>query len=245
MGMRLVCLGTGDAHSARWYSSALAVEADGAWLLVDCPHPIRKILRESGVPGLDVPSFLGVALTHLHADHASGLEGFAFYSHFALGRPTTVLAHPEVLADLWEPHLRVTMGRRPDNPLGAHLAPGPDAYFDPRPLSETSPTRLGPFAVECRRTRHPIPTFALRVQAGGRTLGLSADTAFDPDLIAWLAEADLIVHETNRGIHTPYEALAALPRDLRDRMRLTHYPDDFDRDASLIEPLIQARSYPV
>src|SRR5262249_4736515 len=70
--LRMIPLGVGDAFSAVYYSSCLALEAEGAWLLIDCPHPIRKVLREggaaAGVP-LDVDRFTAVVLTHLHADH--------------------------------------------------------------------------------------------------------------------------------------------------------------------------------
>jgi ribonuclease BN (tRNA processing enzyme) len=76
------------------------------------------------------------------------------------------------------------------------------------------------------------------VEAGGRTLGYSADTAFDPELIAFLEPADLIIHETNFGpAHTPYSALAALPAELRAKMRLIHYADGFDTEASNIVAL--------
>ena len=92
-----------------------------------------------------------------------------------------------------------------------------------------------------------MPTTAFRIPAGGRTLGFSADTAYDPTLIDWLAPADLIVHEAttmaHTGVHTPYEKLAALPAELRSRMRLTHLPDDFDAASSVIEPLRQGRCY--
>jgi ribonuclease BN (tRNA processing enzyme) len=122
---------------------------------------------------------------------------------------------------------------------------GRDDLFDLRPLDESRATAFGPFAIECRRTIHPIPTFALRIRAGGRCLAYSCDTSYDPSLIEWLAEGDLIIHETNRGLHTPYERLAALPEHLRGRMRLIHYPDDFPVDASAIEPLRQGRLYRV
>ena len=39
--------------------------------------------------------------------------------------------------------------------------------------------------------------------------------------------------------------LAALPASLRSKMRLFHYPDDFDHASSLIEPLRQGRCYAV
>ena len=99
------------------------------------------------------------------------------------------------------------------------------------------------FAIECQKTIHHIPTTAFRIRAGGRCLGYSADTAFDPGLIEWLSAADLVVHETNLGVHTPYERLAALPEALRARMRLIHYPDDFDTKVSVIEALRQGQRY--
>lgn len=247
-GLRLVCLGCGDAFSELWYSACLALESGGERLLIDCPHPIRKILREagasSGVP-LDIEGFSGLVLTHLHADHASGLEGWGFYHYFALKRPAVLLTHPDVAARLWDHHLADTMSRISNAPSPPAKTMGLADYFDILPLSEAEPVRIGPFAVACRRTVHPIPTFALRVEAGGRRLGYSCDTAFDPGLIAWLGDADLIVHETNLGSHTPYERLAGLPEDLRRKMRLIHFTDDFDREGSVIEPLVQGRAYEV
>jgi ribonuclease BN (tRNA processing enzyme) len=245
---RFVCLGVGDAFSARWYSSSLALESGGSWLLVDCAHPIRKVLREAGesagVP-LDADRFQGLILTHLHGDHASGVEGWGFYWHFALRRKVTLLAHPEVLGPLWPRHLEDTMG---SIGLGPGREPVPmrmDDYFDVHPLSSEGATAFGPFSIECRRTLHSVPTFALRIRAGGLCLGISADTSFDPGLIEWLSEADLVVHETNLGPHTPYEKLAALPEPIRRKMRLIHYTDDFDVQGSVIEPLMQGRSYDV
>ena len=245
---RFLCLGVGDAHSARWYSSCLALESGGTWLLIDCPHPIRKVLAEARAAageGPDVGDFAGVLLTHLHADHASGIEGYAFFNHFALRRPTVLLAHPEVEANLWEGHLRDSMGQLLPAPDAGPIHLGAADYFTHVPLDDRAPIPFGPFTIECRRTIHHIPTYALRIRAGGRLLGISADTAFDPGLIDWLAEADLIIHETNVGIHTPYADLAALPEGLRRRMRLIHYPDDFDMAASVIEPLIPGRMYHV
>jgi ribonuclease BN (tRNA processing enzyme) len=77
----------------------------------------------------------------------------------------------------------------------------------------------------------------LRIRAGGRCLGYSADTEFDPGLISWLAEADLVVHDTGFGIHASPECLAELPSDLRRKLRLAHYPDNLDPAGIGIEPL--------
>jgi ribonuclease BN (tRNA processing enzyme) len=241
--MRLLVLGVGNAFSALHYSSCLALEAEGAWLLIDCPHPIRKIVREASVQAgvhLGVEQFSGVVLTHLHADHSSGLETLGFFTRFVVGRPVRLLAHPEVAAHLWTGHLA---GGMEWSLQGAGQAPVQrrlEDFFDLLTLDEARAVSIGPFTVQFRRTIHSVPTTALLLRAGGRCLGYSADTAFDPTLVSWLSTADLIVHEAGTGHqHTPYEMLAALSPDLRRRMRLIHYPDDFDVDANAIRPLRQ------
>ena len=87
---------------------------------------------------------------------------------------------------------------------------------------------IGALTIESRLTIHHIPTTALFFRGASSAFGYSADTAFDEELIAWLARADTVLHETNFGAHTPYKKLAALPADVRAKMRLIHWPDGFD-----------------
>lgn len=246
-GMHALVLGTGDAFSAERYSTCLALRAEGRWLLVDCPHPIRKMLREAsvhaGVP-VDLEDVEAVALTHLHADHASGLEGLGFFSHFVLGRRARLAAHPAVSRRLWDGHLAAGMEVLHD-PAGRPAARTLDDFFDVVPLAESGAVRVGPFDIECRRTRHHVPTTALRIRAGGRCIACSADTEFDPGLVGWLSEADLVVHEAGFGIHTPLERLATLPAAVRAKLRLAHFPDPLDLASSAIEPLEQGGWYAV
>ncbi|MDR3635770.1 MAG: MBL fold metallo-hydrolase [Isosphaeraceae bacterium] len=248
----LIPLGVGEAFAARHYTTCLALGVDDDWLLIECPHPIRKMLREAttaaGRP-FDLDRVRGVAVSHLHADHACGLEDFGFYSYFALGRRATVLAHPDVSARLWDGLLAAGMDTTRVGPGTPPIARRLDDYFDVISLCKTSPVVFGPFAVECRPTFHPIPTTAFRIRVAGRTVGFSADTAFDPALIDWLDAADLIVHEATTndltGVHTPYSRLATLPESLRRKMRLIHYPDGFEDEPRAIEPLHQGRCYEV
>jgi len=250
----LIPLGVGEAFTARYYTSCLALGVGDDWLLIDCPHPIRKMLREgsieAGLPKpLDLDQIHAVAVSHLHADHCCGLEDLGYYSFFTLNRRAKLLMHPDASVKLWDGLLAAGMERvqaRPDEPTSQrHLGD----FFDLIDLDQSQTVHCGPFAIECRRTIHSIPTFAFRVTAGARVLGYSADTAYDLSLIEWLANANLIVHEattmTHTGVHTPYVKLAALPESLRSRMRLTHYPDDFDANSSIIEPLQQGFIYEV
>ena len=134
MAMSFIPVGVGDAFSALHYSSSVAVESGGRWLLVDCPHPIRKVLREasrrSGVE-LHAGSIEAVVLTHLHADHCSGLEGLGYFARFVLGRRPLLAAHPSVLARLWDGRLAAGMdslgdpsdGRSPNGCSGSFGRP--------------------------------------------------------------------------------------------------------------------------
>jgi ribonuclease BN (tRNA processing enzyme) len=248
--VRLIPLGVGEAFTALNYTTCLALGVDDAWILIECPHPVRKLLREgshaAGYP-LDLDRISAVLISHLHADHCSGLEDYGFYSFFALGRRGRVVAHPSVSAHLWDGLLSAGMGEvrlRPGGPVDLKRL---DDFFDVVNLDDSGTATLGPFSIESRQTIHPIPTFAFRIRAADRTLAFSADSAFDPTLIDWLSSADLIVHETTTRkesqVHTPYAKLATLPAALRAKMRLIHYPDDFDHSSSVIEPLRQGRCY--
>ncbi|MDP2340636.1 MAG: MBL fold metallo-hydrolase [Deltaproteobacteria bacterium] len=233
--MKVTALGTGDAFSADRYSSCLLVEEGDTRLLIDCPHPIRKILKESTKGRVDVGDIDGLILTHLHADHASGVEGYAWFCRFALKKTARIYAHAAVLEHLWgqvagsmSELLHVDEDNKPHHRSRLQASD----VFDCVPL--TSPMTIGDLTVESRLTIHHIPTTALffrgapSVSATAGTFGYSADTAFDEDLIAWLGRADLLLHETNFGAHTPYAKLAALPAELRAKMRLIHWPDGFD-----------------
>ena len=247
--MRYLPLGVGDAFSAKHYTCCVAVEAEGTWILVDCPHPIRKMMREgSEAAGVqfDVGDIAAVCVTHLHADHSSGLEGFGFFNYFVHKRRAPLVCHPDVAVKLWHGLLAGGMedfglkeiGEEPEKKTL-------EDYFEVTSLTEAEPVEVGPFTIECMKTKHPIPTTAYRISAGGKSLGHSSDTYFDRELIDWLGEADVMIHETNFGIHTPYEMLAELPEDVRAKMRLIHYPDGFDHDASNIQTLHQGVIYDV
>ncbi len=229
--MKITALGTGDAFSADRYSSCLLVEEGDTRLLIDCPHPIRKILKESTKGRVDVGDIDALILTHLHADHASGVEGFAWFCRFALHKKARICAHPGVLEHLWgqvQGSMSELLHVDDDNKPHHRSRLEADDVFDTVPL--TSSMKIGVFDVESRLTIHHIPTTALFFRGQRDTFGYSADTAFDPELIAWLARGDVVAHETNFGAHTPYAKLRDLPAELRKKMRLIHWPDGFDID---------------
>jgi ribonuclease BN (tRNA processing enzyme) len=234
--MEIVVIGTGDAFSTGRAGSSAVVLAPGGHVLIDAPDGLFRALAEASLRSgvrIDPETIDDILLTHLHADHANGLEMFGFrrWVDRRNGRGCLPRLHTPagVAARLWE-RLAPSM----DQGGSATLAD----YFDVRILPEGAACDVAGLSVRQRGTQHSIPCCGFLLSAGGRTLGWSGDTVFDPEHIAWLGAADLIVHETSESaIHTPIAELNALPAEVRRKMRLVHMADDFDPACTDIKPL--------
>jgi ribonuclease BN (tRNA processing enzyme) len=237
-------VGVGDAFTRLHHNACLLVEAGDARILVDAPPALARALADLGTqggPALGLDEIDHVLITHLHGDHMGGLEQLLYWRRFVTGRKVQLLAMPEVLAGLWETRLRGGMETLLEPDGSRHSLTLTD-YADVRPL-EGAAVQLGALRIEWRPTIHHIPTSALRFFTGGASFGYSADTAFDPSLIDWLAATDLFFHETNLGVHTPLAQLVARPEAEKARMRLIHYPDFLDPATAPIACARQGQRY--
>lgn len=199
-----------------------------------------------GGPTVGLDDIEDVVITHVHGDHCGGLEQLLFWRRFVTGRKCRVWAIDEVLAGLWPGRLSPAMETLLDanDVRGAKRVLKFDDYCEVRPLPQSAERcRVGDLEVEWRPTVHHVPTSALRFSCGGARFGYSADTAFDEGLIAWLAESELFVHETNYGVHTPIEALVGLPLAVRNKMKVIHYPDTLEVESAGVDCAKEGESY--
>lgn len=252
-GLSVLPLGVGDAFSAIHHPTCMLVSRyqtpawDNDFILIDCPQSIRKMMREADdgrFHGLDLHRVNTLVLTHLHADHAGGLETIAAFFKIVLGRKLRLVALPEVLEGV--PRFLETLSS-----IGTM-----EDFFDVRPIDPTPGVsmrlKIGDndrIVIEGKRTNHPIPTAGLRIGYLDKQFSYSCDTTFDPELWEWLwhDDPDLVVHEVGHGIHTSYDDLVKAvgfvcesdePDESTRRqqtiqamlkatsMRLIHYPDD-------------------
>jgi ribonuclease BN (tRNA processing enzyme) len=241
--MKLYVLGVGDTFTEKHNTHALLVEAEGFRLAIDCPDSYRRVLRgarekagAAHASSLDLFAIDDVLVTHVHGDHVNGLEGAAYFKFFAQKRKLRLHTIGAVKDALWDGRLVASMGRLMTSPSGTEFRDlSFEDYFDWSEVALDRATTIGPFTIRARTTKHHVPTSALVIEHRGRSIGVSSDTAFDPELIAFLAASDLVVHETNYGpAHTAYADLLTLDDAVKAKMRLIHYPDEFDVEKSAI-----------
>ncbi|NHM31736.1 MBL fold metallo-hydrolase [Neobacillus terrae] len=65
------------------------------------------------------------------------------------------------------------------------------------PYDPDSKIKIGPFEVSFLRTVHPVPCFAMRIEAEGKVMVYTADTSFKEEFIPFSQDADLLVCECN------------------------------------------------
>lgn len=246
--MKLFVLGVGDTFTEKHATHALLLEHEGFRLAIDCPDSYRRVLRQARdrqesaalAAVLDLFAIDDVLITHVHGDHMNGLEGVAYFKHFAQKKRLNLHTIAPVKDGLWEHRLVSSMGRLWNGQSFRELAF--EEYFAWHELALETTTTIGPFTVRTRMTRHHVPTSALLVECAGKSVGISSDTAFDPELIAFLSTADLVVHETNYGpAHTAYADLLTVDDAVKKKMRLIHYPDEFDVTGSAIAALLEGQ----
>ena len=214
--MQLTVVGFwGGFPAAGEASSGYLLEHKGYKLLLDCGSGVLSQLQSFASPSeLDA-----VLLTHSHPDHTADIG---------------VLQHALLIGHM-------SGGKNRCLPIYTH---SDDAKFI-ETLNYKSYTRweqvaagmtiqIGPFAVTAMRTRHSVPCFAYRIEAGGRIFGYTGDTAFKEEFASFFHGTHVLLSECNfykgmeaaeRAGHLTSEHAAVIARDAKiERLILTHLP---------------------
>lgn len=171
-----------------------------------------------------------VVFSHLHPDHCLDLCGYFVLRKY----------HPDGL----RPRIRVWgpagVADRMARAYDLEPDPGMHEVFEFHEFEQAF--EVGPFRIEPVPVLHPVPAFALRVEAGGRVLTYSGDTAACAGLVRAAAGADLLLAEASFldgvpnpvGIHlTGTEAGLAAREAGAARLLVTHIPPWHDSSVVL------------
>jgi ribonuclease BN (tRNA processing enzyme) len=192
--MRLTVLGcAGSFPAPDSPCSAYLLEADGFGLLLDFgAGSLSGLQRYATLTSVDA-----ILLSHLHADHVLDAANYVVVRRYAPDGP-----YPPV--PLYAP------AGAAQRLAGAYGSVGEGPLSDVYEFHDlaTGTLSIGPFALNVDRMNHPVETYGVRIEHGGKVLAYSADTA-PCDALNRLAQgADLFLCEAS------YDEGADNPPDL-------------------------------
>ncbi|WP_439154553.1 MBL fold metallo-hydrolase [Yoonia sp.] len=194
--------------------TAILLRLAGKTVLVDAGLGVTRGICDQGVPltGIDM-----IFITHLHSDHYLELGPLLHTAWTAgLNRPVPVIG-PAGLAAYW-----AGFGQSMDFDIALRVRD--EGRCDFAPLAQISAlaegvTDYGGITVTAMRNHHPPITdsYALRFDAMGKSVVLSGDTAYLPQMADFASGADLLVHEAM--LREGVEALCARMTNGDERLR--------------------------
>jgi ribonuclease Z len=199
--MRITMLGTGAAlpDPDRCHTSILLTLDNGRYFLIDCGHGATRQLMRVNVNPADVGH---VMLTHLHHDHICEFPFFVI-SGWILGRVDTLDVRGPAGTKEFTRHL--FEGGAFDADIRARSAyPLRQANID---AVRPSVTEYGPGIVlmdsDITITAEPVdhipaeifPCFGFRIEAEGKVVTFSGDTAPCEGIARLSRDADLLIHD--------------------------------------------------
>lgn len=177
---------------------------------------------------LDPRDVDAILLSHLHPDHCMDMCGL-----FVAGRYHPEGRYPRI--PVWAPEGAGTyLATAYGSVDGEHM----HDQFDFHAWESESEVFIGPATISITRVVHPVPAFAIRVSAHGRTLVYSGDTAPTPRLSAFAENADVLLAEASfverfdnpPGLHmTGADAARTANEAGVERLLITHIPAWTDR----------------
>jgi ribonuclease BN (tRNA processing enzyme) len=218
------CSGSGPGPASP--ASSYLVEHDGYRLLLDLGNGSFGALQ-----GLVDPATVdAVFLSHLHADHCLDVAPFVVWHRYS-GRST------RKLVPMYAPvgaERRLALAYDSDGE-------GLTDVFDFVPVG-AGQLALGPFTAALARTAHPVECYAIRLDAGGRSLVYTGDTGASAAVVELARGSDVLLAEAAHpdvpdlppALHlTGREAGEHAAAAQVGRLLLTHVPAWVDRESQL------------
>ena len=231
--MELLFLGTGAAiyqsasDAADNYNSNMILEHQGKRLLIDCGIDIKYSLQAANLSFTDIDA---VYISHLHFDHAGGLEWLALSTmfHSDKNKPTLHI-HESLVTTLWENSLRAGLSTLDDSK--AELS----SFFTVAAVDEPNNFTWQGISFQLIKTIHIyndqqlVPSYGLLFTVANELVFITTDTRFTPDIfMPFYEQATLIFHDCDvseqpSSVHASYQELTSLPEATKAKMWLYHY----------------------
>jgi Metal-dependent hydrolases of the beta-lactamase superfamily III len=236
-------VGTGSAFSKKNFQTNVLIIKGNDHILIDCGTLCPYALS---LYNASITSVKNVFITHSHADHIGGLEEMALMGRYVSKTKPRMVISDYYKKILWEQSLKggCSYGEYSD---GSYMQF--EDYFEqikpkllgnvPRPQYEVN---IGSINLKMFRTKH-IPDGACSWKKSFFSEGIlvddrilfPSDTRFDRELLDWMCgtyPVEYIFHDCQfytGGVHASYDELKTLPEDMKQKMYLCHYGDNYEK----------------
>ncbi len=251
--LELFFIGTGSAFAQTLNQTNFLIIKGDTHIMVDFGMTGPKALKET--TGLDATEIEVVLPTHSHADHVGGFEALALMNRYVgmrfLDKPKlTMIVNEDYQRVLWTHTLQGGLEWNEKSLNTTQKLQFSDFFRVVRPLWKLCQPReiyeieFNGIRLEMFRTNH-IPEQADSWEASFISFGLfidnrvfvSGDTQFDKSLLDLYADrSEVMFHDVQffpGAVHAPLTDLKTLPGDIKERMYLIHYSDNWtDQDIS-------------
>lgn len=195
--------------------SGYLLEHDSYPILLECGNGVLSRLQYYFKPW----ELKAVVASHLHSDHVSDLLIMRYALDIAQNHGVT-----KESLDVFAP----------DEPAEERERIFFKDAYRLHTIEENSELELGPYRFSFLPVKHPLPTLAMKIECGGKTLVYSGDTEYMPGLVDFAEGADLFLCEANfqdedieasRGNHLSATQAAELAKQAGvKRLVISHLP---------------------
>ena len=159
-------------------SSGYLVEHEGFQLLIDCGSGVLSKLQNV----LQPEELDAVILSHYHPDHNADI-GVLQHARLIQGFLGNELANLPVYGHSFDEQ---EFSKLTYKTITKGIAYNPDTVLS-----------AGPFTISFLKTNHPVPCYAMRIEAGGKVLVYTGDSSFKEEFIEFSQGADVLLCECN------------------------------------------------
>jgi ribonuclease BN (tRNA processing enzyme) len=222
--VELQFLGCGDAFgSGGRFQTCFLLRGPDGHILIDCGASSLIAMKRAGVD----PAEVGwVLLSHLHVDHFGGVPFLILDGQFSRRTRPLVVAGPPGLKARMDAAMEVCFpgSTQVTRRFSTELVEIPE-----RLASAVGPALVTPFTVA---HASGAPSYALRLEYGGKVVAYSGDTAWTEALVDAVRGADLFIceayfFEKKIKYHLDYQTLRQHRQRLEcSRLILTHMSQD-------------------
>lgn len=231
--MKLIFAGTGSAFTMRNWQTNLILRYNDKNLLFDCGGDIRHSLKDIN---LSYKSIDAMYISHLHGDHAGGVENLAFCSYFdpTMDHKIKLYGNGELLRKGWNNSWKGGL-----ESIQGQVMSLTD-YFDVNMVRPNDCFEWEGITFNLVQSVHIMNGYAIVPSYGlmfidpdsGLKVFLTGDIQFNPNQIMdFYKDADIIVQDCETlpfcsGVHANFTELMTLPADIKKKMILVHYQDN-------------------